>query len=164
MKTWREALRDGMLSGSIASIVSTAVLAGRGVQENGTPYAPTNAISHWFWGERAARRDGPSARYTAVGYAIHHASSTLWAVIYEKWFGHRAERGEIVPGLACCAAIAGLACFVDYNLTPRRLQPGFEKRLSRASLFFVYATFGAGLALRGLTATRRHRTHDIPLM
>jgi drug/metabolite transporter (DMT)-like permease len=162
MKTWREALRDGMLSGSVASLVSTVVLSQRGERENGTPYAPTNAISHWIWGERAARRDGPSARYTAVGYAIHHASSTLWAVIYEKWFGDRAERGEIVPALASGAAVAALACFVDYNLTPRRLQPGFEKRLSTPSLFFVYATFGAGLVLRGLTASHaQHSAHAI---
>lgn len=164
MKTWREALRDGAVSGSMASVLSTAVLGARGQQEEGTPYAPTNAISHWFWGDRAARHDEPSTRYTALGYAIHHASATLWAVLYEKWFGERAERGEVVPALAGAAAVAGLACFVDYKMTPERLQPGFEKRLSTPSLFLVYASFGAALVLRGLAASRGHDLRKIPLL
>lgn len=158
MKPWKEALRDGAVSGSVASIVSTVALSARGERENGTPYAPTNAISHWFWGDRAARHDGPSARYTAVGYAIHHASSTLWAVIYEKWFGDKVERGEVFPALGGGAVVAAMACFVDYNLTPQRLQPGFEKRLSTPSLFLVYASFGAGLALRGMLMSRLHHS------
>ena len=157
MKSWPEALRDGAVSGSAASVLSTAVLAARGEKEEDTPYGPTNAVSHWFWGDRAARQDEPSARYTGLGYAIHHASATLWAVLYEKWFGEKAERGEIVPAVAGAAAVAGLACFVDYQLTPQRLQPGFEKRLSTPSLFLVYASFGAALALRGLAASRKRR-------
>lgn len=86
MKPWSEAIRDGAVSSSLASMASTAVLAASGEKENGTPYAPTNAISHWFWGERAAHRNDLSARYTLLGYTIHHASATLWAVIYEKFF------------------------------------------------------------------------------
>lgn len=157
MKTWPEAIRDGAVSGSAASVLSTAVLGVRGQQEDGTPYGPTNAISHWFWGDRAADHDEPSTRYTALGYTIHHASATLWAVLYEKWFGDKAERGEVLPALAGGAAVAALACFVDYKLTPQRLQPGFEKRLSTPSLFLVYASFGAALALRGLAASRKTR-------
>jgi len=137
------------------------VLGARGERESGTPYAPTNAISHWLWGDRAARHNEPSTRYTAVGYVIHHASATLWAVLYEKWFGDKAERGEIVPAVAGGAAVAGLACFVDYQLTPQRLQPGFEQRLSSPSLFLVYASFGAALALRGLAASRKERSGNI---
>jgi len=164
MKSWPEAVRDGVITGSFASVVSTAVLGARGERENGTPYGPTNAISHWFWGDRAAQHDEPSARYTAVGYAIHHASATLWAVLYEKWFGDKAERGEILPAVAGAAAVAGLACFVDYKMTPQRLQPGFEKRLSTPSLFLVYAAFGAGLALRGLAASQKERLQGQPLL
>lgn len=164
MKTWREALRDGAVSGSMGSILSTAVLGVGGHLEEGTPYAPTNAISHWFWGDRAALHDEPSTRYTALGYAIHHASATLWAVLYEKWFGEKAERGELVPALAGAATVASLACFVDYKMTPERLQPGFEKRLSTPSLFLVYASFGAALVLRGLAASRGYNLRKIPLL
>jgi hypothetical protein len=157
MKSWPQALRDGVISGGVSSILSTAVLSARGHKEEGDPYAPNNAISHWFWGDHATRQDGPSMRYTALGYAIHHASATLWAVLYEKWFGEKAERGEVLPAVVGGAAVAGLACFVDYKMTPHRLQPGFEKRLSTPSLFLVYASFGAALALRGMAASRQRR-------
>ena len=155
MKTWGQALRDGIASGSSASATSTAALAACGMRETGSPFAPTNAVSHWWWGDRAADEDRPSARYTLVGYATHHVSATLWAVLYEKWFGDKADRKEILPALAGGAAVAGLACFVDYKMTPHRLQPGFEMRLSRRALFLVYSAFGAGLALRGLTSSAR---------
>lgn len=155
MKTWAEALRHGAISGSMASIVTTAVLSRRGKRENGTPYGSTNAISHWVWGDSAARQNQPSARYTLPGFAIHHASSTLWAVVYEKWFGDKAEEKSIVPALAGGAAVAALACFVDYKVTPRRLHPGYEMRLSTRSLFFLYGTFGITLALRGLISGMR---------
>ncbi|OGB27042.1 MAG: hypothetical protein A3I66_22480 [Burkholderiales bacterium RIFCSPLOWO2_02_FULL_57_36] len=160
MKTWPDAVRHGAISGSVASILSTAVLSRRGIQENGTPYAPTNAISHWIWGDRAVRQDHPSARYTLPGYAIHHASATLWAVLYEKWFGDKADEKSIIPAVAGGAAVAALACFVDYKVAPRRLHPGFEMRLSRPSLFLFYGTFGIALALRGLISGRHRARQD----
>jgi hypothetical protein len=155
MKTWSEAVYDGAVSGSIASIATTVVLSGRGQRENCSPYAPTNAISHWFWGDRAAQKDGPSARYTLLGYAIHHASASLWAALYEKWFGEKAEQKAIIPAAAGGVAVAALACFVDYKITPKRLHPGFELRLSTRSLFLVYGVFGLTLMLRGLASENR---------
>lgn len=146
MKTWMEAMRDGWRSGTAASLLSTAALALRGKRETGTAFAPTNAVSHWLWGQRAVRQDRPSARYTVPGYLIHHASSVMWAVLYEKWFGRRRARG-VAPVLGSAAAVSALACFVDYKLTPQRLHPGFEQRLSSGSLLLVYAAFGLGLAL-----------------
>lgn len=150
MKSWTKALGDGAISGSLASIVTTAVLAGCGKQENGTPFAPVNAISHWIQGDHAKSRNDPSLRYTLQGYMIHHASATFWAVLYEKWFGERADRKKIPPAIGGGAVVAALACFADFNMTPRRLRPGYENRLSRRSLFFVYGAFGVALALRGL--------------
>ncbi len=162
MSTWGNAIGKGMLSGSIASVASTIVLSLRGQQEEGTAYAPTNATSHWLWGQRAIRRNGPSARYTLVGYAIHHASSTLWAVIYEKWLGQQPVWRSPAPVLAGGTAVAALACFVDYRLTPKRLRPGFEQRLSKGSLVLVYGAFGLALGIRGLLAARlaSHRQHQ----
>jgi hypothetical protein len=162
MKTWPQAIRDGAISGSVASAASTAVLSARGEQENGTPYAPTNAISHWVWGGKAMRRDGPSTRYTLLGYAIHHASSMFWAAFYEKYFGRKAEAKEIVPSLAGGLGVAAVACFVDYKLTPQRLQPGFEQRLSGKSLALVYGAFGLALAARGLLAYDERRARREP--
>lgn len=154
MKPWNEAVRDGVISGVATSALSTVALAACGQQENGNPYGPTNAVSHWFWGDEAARHNEPSARYTLVGYGIHHAAATLWATLYERWFGRTAERGDVGPALAGGAAVAALACFVDYKMTPHRLQPGYEMRLSKRSLFLVYGVFGVGLAMRGLAKAR----------
>jgi hypothetical protein len=162
MKTWPQAIRDGAISGTVASALSTAVLGARGVQENGSAYAPTNAISHWVWGDRAKRRNVPSGRYTLLGYAIHHASSIFWAVFYEKMIGHRADSKEIAPAIAGGLAVAGLACLVDYQATPKRLQPGFEARLSRKSLALVYGSFGLALALRGILAYEERRARRAP--
>jgi hypothetical protein len=155
MKSWSEALRHGAISGSMASIATTVLLNLRGEQENGTPYAPVNAISHWIWGDRAADRNDPSVRYTVAGYAIHHASSTLWATVYEKWFGDAAEQRSVIPALAGGATIAALSCFVDYKVVPKRLRPGYEMRLSTRSLALVYGLVGVTLPVRGLISGTR---------
>lgn len=155
MKSWPDAMRDGAISGSIASVVSTAALASCSLQEKHSPFAPTNAVSHVVWGDRAIHEDAPTLRYTLLGYAIHHASAVGWGILYEKWFGQLAEKKSIGPALASSAAMAGLTYVVDYKLTPKRLQPGFENRLSKRSLSLFYVVFGAGLALRGLLAARR---------
>jgi hypothetical protein len=44
---------------------------------------------------------------------------------------------------------------VDYKLTPRRLQPGFEAQLSKKSLVYVYAAFAIGLAIGARITARR---------
>lgn len=157
MKTWTDAARDALVSGSAASITSTVALALCGAGEHGKPAAPTNAISHWVWGERATRQDHSSFRYTVLGYVIHHLASMFWATFYERWFGERRDRREAIPAVAGGASVAALACFVDYRLTPNRLKPGYEKRLSRLSLFAVYAAFGAALTVVSLRGRRGRR-------
>lgn len=154
MKDWTTAIRDGAISGAAASVVSTAVLSAMGRREAGSAYAPTNATSHWIWGDRAAMQNAPSWRYTGTGYLIHHASASFWAVIYEKWFNASGHREPALPALAKGAALAGLAAFVDYQLTPRRLQPGYEMRLSRKALLAVYAGFGLAMAARSVLVRR----------
>jgi hypothetical protein len=155
MKTWRQARRDGAVSGSIASLLSTTALVVCGQREAGSPAAPTNAISHWFWGDHAAAHDEADKRHTLVGYAIHHGASTLWAVLYEKWFGELAQKNRIGAAALGAAAVSGLACFVDYQMTPRRLRPGYEMRLSRTALFWVYAGVGMGFLLSSALETRK---------
>jgi hypothetical protein len=153
-KTWLEAIRDGAVSGTLASVASAAALAACGQGELRNPATPLNGPSQWIWGRHAPWQDGYSLRYTVAGYAIHHAMSIFWAVLYEKWRGSPAKgssAGVVVPATATSA----LACFVDYRLTPDRLTPGFEKRLSRRSLFVVYALFAAGLAAGTLLQTRK---------
>jgi hypothetical protein len=154
MEKWNMALRRGMVSGTTSSLLSTAALALFGKREAGSEFAPTNAVSHWYWGEKAARRDGPSLRYTLPGYAIHHASATFWAVLFERACGDLLDRRDTGRTLLASSAAAGVACFVDYEMTPQRLKPGYEKRLSRPALAVVYGAFGLGLAAGAMLCRR----------
>ena len=157
MKTWTQAIQAALISGAVASAASTLVLSLRGKRENGTPYGANNAISHWVWGDEAARHDDFSLRHTVVGYTIHHASSTFWATFYEKYFSRR-QTQQVGPALLGGLTVAAAACFVDYRLTPHRLQPGYEMRLSKRSLLLVYTAFGLGLAACDMVAIRRRST------
>jgi hypothetical protein len=156
MKSWKEAIKYGAVSGATASLVSTIALAICGRCETGSAYAPTNAISHWIWGDKAAAHKESNFRYTLPGYLIHHASSTFWAVLLEKCAGEHIRRRAPLSTLKIAAATSAVACFVDYKMTPHRLQPGYEMHLSRASLFVVYVAFGLGLAL-GAHALKHER-------
>ncbi len=53
--SWKRAFNRGLLSGTCASILSTVALAARGRSETGSALAPINAVSHWYWGDRATQ-------------------------------------------------------------------------------------------------------------
>jgi hypothetical protein len=140
-KSWPEALQDAVASGSAASIASALALAGFGKHELDDCAAPLNGPSQWVWGKHAPYRNGFSVRHTVTGYAIHHVAATFWALLYEKL---RRGRRNALP---LAVATSALAAVVDYKCTPRRLTPGFEKRLSKRALLAVYAAFALGLAV-----------------
>lgn len=156
MESWHTALRRGFGSGVMASLASTAVLALAGRAETGSAAAPTNATSHWLWGQAATRVDRTDWRHTALGYAIHHSCSVFWAVLYER-YRPSANDPRALPLLRDAAATAAIASFVDYQLTPPRLRPGFEQRLSRPALTLVYAAFALGLAAASALQADRDR-------
>jgi hypothetical protein len=132
------------VSGAVASALSSVAVALCSARETGRPSAGVNAASQWIWGRRAKRHVRTSWRYTAVGYAIHHVSSMLWAGVYEHWCARSPTRGT-AGKLGKAAAVAALACTVDYTVTPRRFRPGFERHIGRPSIALVYVTFAAGL-------------------
>lgn len=154
MITWTQALREGFVSGSLASILSGAYLALAGGRRD-MPAAPLNAVSHWFFGNRSLREDEPDTVYTVTGYAIHHAASIFWATIHAKLWGGREEAKKPLPAAAGAIAAAGVASFVDYRLTPKRLTPGFEHRLGGPEMVNVYASFALGLAIGSMLMKRR---------
>ena len=156
MADWTTSMQRGLVSGAASSVVSTVALALLGRGEAGSAYAPTNAVSHWIWGDEAAKHDGFSLKYTITGYVIHHLSATFWSVLFERLAGEKLDRKDLRVTLAASAATSAIACFADYNLTPKRLHPGYEKRLSKKSLAGVYAAFAVGLAL-GAIALRRNQ-------
>jgi hypothetical protein len=148
MATWREAGRAALWSGSAAAVLSGVVLAVCGKLERDAPAGPLNGPSQWIWGERAAYRRRPTWRHTAVGYCIHHVVSIGWATLHEKHVAGLARGYSARLRLAAAGATAAFACGVDYRIAQGRMQPGFDKQLSRISLFLVYSAFALGLALR----------------
>ena len=154
MNSWNTAIRRGAVGGATASLLSTATLALLGRREAGSAYAPTNAVSHWIWGDEALYEDAPTLRHTVPGYLIHHGSAMFWSVLFERLCGRLLDRKEPAVTLGVATAASAVACFIDYELTPRRFQPGYEARLSRPSLAAVYGAFGAGLALGAMLCRR----------
>ncbi|NML46806.1 hypothetical protein HHL11_23885 [Ramlibacter sp. G-1-2-2] len=152
MTTWKQALREGAVSGSIAALLSSAWLAWAG-HRRGHAAAPVNAVSHWFFGDRALHRDEPSVLYTLGGYLTHHSASIFWGVLHAKLWG--VQHKQRLPAIAGAAAASGIACFVDYQLTPKRLTPGFEHRLAKPELANVYVFFAVGLAIGTQLMRRR---------
>jgi hypothetical protein len=154
---WLKAGRQALVSGTLASLFSTAVLAWQGYRRYGKPAAPTNATSHWLWGDDDAfLASEPDARHTGVGYATHHASAIMWALFYERWL-ERTENPSMGEVVGAAAATTAVAAFVDYVLTPKRLRPGFEAHLSPADLAGVFAAFGIGLAAGGVVNRQHER-------
>src|SRR4051812_20952514 len=146
MERWSDIARRAALSGAAASLLSASVLALCGWIENRSAAGPLNGPSQWLFGRRAAYRRDPSARHTLTGFAIHHATATGWALMHERIWGERKIEQSTAQRLGRAAITAAVANFVDYQLTPKRLQPGFEAQLSRTSLAFTYAAFAVGLA------------------
>lgn len=157
MNTWKEASRQALVSGALASLLSTVALAVCGRLENRSAAGAVNGPSQWVHGRRAAYRRGASLRHTLVGFVIHHAMATGWAVLHERVFGAGKQTQSLTKRMAPAAVTAAVANVVDFKLTPKRLHPGFEAQLSRKSLLVVYAAFAVGLALYAGSPDRRGR-------
>jgi hypothetical protein len=148
MTSWELAARRALWSGGAAAALSGAALALCGkLERNASAAGPLNGPSQWLWGPRAASRREASASHTLVGYAIHHAASFGWALLHEKHVSSRAQDRGLPAYLIGGALTAAFACAVDFGVARGRLQPGFNRQLSRTSLALVYAAFGLGLAL-----------------
>jgi hypothetical protein len=157
MNSLKNSARQALVSGAAAGLLSAAVLALCGKLERGAPAGPLNGPSQWLFGRQAAHRRSASLRYTATGMVIHHAMAAGWALLHEYVFGRAKADQTIARRVGNAAVTAALANFVDYKLTPKRLQPGFEAQLSKKSLFAVYAAFALGLTMYDM-ANRRRRT------
>lgn len=150
-------MRRALRSGSYASLASIFLLLVGGIRDCRSAIAPVNAVSHWIWKDAAIHEQDASVRYSLSGACIHHAASVFWAVFYEVSMA-RSRKPPAAPDIIVRAGmVAAVACFVDMYCTPQRLTPGFERRLSRTSLLFVYGAFGLGLALHTLHRRSRRR-------
>ena len=125
-----------LVSGTLAGVAAAVAASIAGRRQAGAYAAPLNATSHIVWGDRAARRNAVSLKYTGVGAALHYGAALFWAALY-----------ELLPGRAPlrAATVAATAYVVDYHVVPRRLTPGFEMRVSPGALAAVYGALALGL-------------------
>lgn len=158
MTGWKEAARRALWSGAAASVLSAIALSLCGALENRAPAGPLNGPSQWVWGQRAAHRRRFSLRYTVLSYLIHHLSAFGWATLHEKHVARLAHGRGMPAHVLAAATTATVACFVDYRVARGRLQPGFEKQLSRSALLAVYAAFAIGLAVASFTGQDPRRS------
>lgn len=49
----RSTVQQSLVAGSLASLLSSAVLAWAGRREDRSAAAPLNALSRWYWGDEA---------------------------------------------------------------------------------------------------------------
>ncbi|MEO8013105.1 MAG: hypothetical protein ABI642_03070 [Polaromonas sp.] len=162
MKKWKLVISQGLLAGSLASVISTAVLAIAGRRESGSAAAPLNAVSHWYWGDEALRQNKADLAHTAAGYLTHHAAATFWATLYAALASDRPSLRTapgIVLGAVATSATAGL---IDFKFTPQRFTPGYEHRLSTGALLAVHAALAIGLAAGALALRDQYRDDEQP--
>jgi hypothetical protein len=152
---WKTALREGAVTGTLASVLSTIVLILAGRAQSGNAVAPINAVSHWLWGDEALDAERLTWRHTAMGYLTQHLASVFWAILYSLAYGHRREAKRLPQAVAGAIATSAIASFVDYQVVPERLTPGFEHRLSTGAMVTTYAALAAGLALGALLLGRK---------
>ena len=150
MNPWKIALREGAVTGTIAGLLSTLVLASAGRREAGSAVAPINAVSHWLWGDESLHAQEPSLRHTLTGYVTNHLAAIFWAVLYSRAWGHRDEAKRLPQAAAGAVATSAIAYVVDYHVVPKRLTPGYEHRISRGAMLATYGALAAGLALGAL--------------
>jgi hypothetical protein len=147
MTMWREALRDGVASGTWAAALSTIVLAACGRVEEGNAAGPVSTPSKWVLGDHAAHRPCPSPGQTVLGHVIHTGATILWAVAFERWRRAQPAPQALPVVLRGAAVTAAAACVGDYVVAPQRFTPGFERRLSTGALFLTYASIAGALAV-----------------
>ncbi len=151
---WAATLGRAVISGTVASVVSSASLGLLARAEGKGVLQPVNATSHWLNGRKAAAVEGADVTHTVVGYATHHAATVFWAVLFEGLIGARRPLGAL-PILQYAAATAAIAAAVDYGATPRRFTPGWEFVLSKRAMAAAYVAMAAGLAASALVTRRR---------
>lgn len=141
-----------LASGSIAAVTTALAAAVAGRREAGSYAAPLNATSHILWGEQATWRNRPTLKYTGVGLLLTYGATLFWATLYEKLFGRGDGRQRRSPltALGGAALVSAGAYLTDYHLMPRRLTPGYERRVSGKALAGIFAALALGLAARDM--------------
>ena len=144
---------ETMAAGAGATALTTATILCLGHERDASMWAPMNAVSHIAFGDEAAAHPELSTTYTGTGTALNAAAMFTWAAVHAGLM-QALPRRDLPTAIGAGIAVAATAYVVDYYVVPRRLTPGFEKRLDGRSLFWIYSSLAAGLAA-GWAAKRR---------
>jgi hypothetical protein len=155
MTDWGKAGVSAAITGTVASVVSSAALAMLARLEGKSAVQPLNATSHWPYGEHAGKVRQADLRHSATGFATHHGASIFWATVFETLLqGKQRTPSDI---LKCAALVSALAAAVDYGVVPKRLTPGWEEAISKPSIAAGFAAMALGLALGGMMSSTVYR-------
>lgn len=158
LDTPEDIILPALVSGTAASLATTATLALLARAEHKGLAQPTNSTSHWLHGETAGSVRDVDLSHTLVGYATHHASSVFWALLFEALNGRRSGSAATLGNAAIVSAVAAT---VDYGTMPKRLTPGWESVLGKRSIAATFAAMAVGLAAGALVDRRlRGRTRE----
>lgn len=142
---------SALVSGTAASLASTAALALLAKAEGKGAFQPTNATSHWLHGDGAAHHRQADLSHTLLGYGTHHASALFWALPFQAWLAARPPRNRLELLRDACV-MSAVAAAVDYGVTPKRLTPGWELVLPKRSMVATFGAMALGLAAGAMIA------------
>ena len=126
----------------LASLATSAAVSILARHETGHTAAGLNATSHILWGDRASKVNDFDAKHTVAGALLNSGAMLSWALVHSLL-----PRANSVPAILTKGAlVSALAYVTDYHVVPKRLTPGFEKRLTTPSLAAVYGVLAASIA------------------
>lgn len=127
---------------AITSAATTVVVTALAKVETNHAAAGLNAVSHILWGDEAARVNEWDLRHTLVGSTVNTAAMAAWAILHETLPRAHTRWGAAMKGIL----LSAVAYAVDYHVVPKRLTPGFERRLSPTGMVFTYAVLAGAFA------------------
>lgn len=140
-------IRNVLVTATLATVSTTLATMFLGRREASSASAPLNATSHILWGDEAAEVDEFDFTHTVAGAIVNSGAMVAWAALQEMVLGRWVRKGPPVRAIAAGTATAATAYVTDYYVVPERLTPGFEKRLSPASLGAIYGVLAVALAI-----------------
>jgi len=135
-----------LVNTAVTSLATSAALALLSKRELKRPAAAINAVSHIVWGDKAFKKNEADWQHTLLGAALNSSAMMSWSVVGELLPRPRGFWGAARNGVL----VSALAYVTDFYLVPKRLTPGFERRLSQRSLLGTYAVLASAYAIGAL--------------
>jgi hypothetical protein len=140
-------LPRALVSAALASLTTVSLAAALSRASGRHAAEAINAVGSHLAGAGAAHHGELSVRSTLPGVLINFGGCLFWAAVVETWVQEAPIRST-PDALARGGLAAALAYVVDYHALPRRLRPGYERKLSTPQLLQVYASLAAALPFR----------------